>query len=109
MDFTGMKPVTITSSGVAAQGIFAGQEQAPISISQSTTASSGTFRLPTPATSDVTFQGKLAGGSYSGPIKADAFPSGGISGTWTCSGPAMSLTVPTPNGPTTLDLARVST
>jgi hypothetical protein len=100
-----MQPVTVTLGGVPDQGIFSGQEQAPITIHPSASSTSGTIEIPAAGTSNVTFTAKV-GGTYSTPIKANSFPSGGITGTWTCSGSNMSLTVATPNGPTTLTMTR---
>jgi hypothetical protein len=101
INFAGMQPVTITGT-ISGQGIFSGQEQASASFSQA-----GTFALPVKGTSNVTFAAKLGGqSSYSPPIKAGGFPTGGITGTYTCSSSALALTVPTPQGPTTVTLAR---
>jgi hypothetical protein len=101
INFTGMEPVTITGT-ISGQGIFLGQEEAPAAFSPS-----GTFALPGKGTSDVTFEAKLSGQtSYSPPIKAGGLPTGGISGTYTCSPATLALTVPTPQGPTTVTLAR---
>jgi hypothetical protein len=102
VDFTGMAPVAISGGAVSGQGIYAGQEQAPVSF-----APSGTLMLPTAGTGDVTFQSKLAAStSYSPPIKASGFPAGGITGTWACAGSKLSISVPTPYGPTTVNMSR---
>jgi hypothetical protein len=101
IDFSGMQPVIITGS-ISGQGIFLGREQAPASFSPS-----GTFTLPAQGTSNVTFEAKLGTqASYSAPIKAGGFPTGGISASYTCSAGSLTLTVPTPQGPTTVTLAR---
>jgi hypothetical protein len=102
IDFAGMKPVTISGGSVSGEGIYLGQEQAGVSF-----AASGTFSIPTKGTSNVTFEAKISGQStYSAPIKSDGFPTGGISGTYACSGSSLSLKVPTPQGTTTVTLAR---
>jgi hypothetical protein len=104
--FTGMQPVNINAGDIAGHGIYTGQESATASFPQSSTATSGTITISNPGPSDVTFQAKLGGGSYGTPISANSFPAAGLSGTWTCSGAQMTLTIPTPDGPTTWDLAR---
>jgi hypothetical protein len=105
-DFSGMQPIGISADGISGQGLYLGQEQAPFSA-RSTSASTGTFKLAPGGTGDVTFEAREGTGSYGTPIKASAFPASGVSGTWTCSGSSQgSVTVPTPNGPTTIDLAR---
>jgi hypothetical protein len=102
IDFAGMKPVTISGGSVSGEGIYLGQEQAGVTF-----APSGTFSIPTKGTSNVTFEAKIGGQStYSAPIKADGFPTGGISGTYECSGSSLTLKVPTPQGTTTVTLAR---
>jgi hypothetical protein len=100
-DFTGMQPVSIAGS-LSGQGLFTGAEEAPVTFSPS-----GTFTVVARGTSNVTFESKLASAaSYGTPIAANSFPSGGITGTYQCSGSTLSLKVPTPQGPTTLTLAR---
>ena len=100
-DFTGMLPVNVNGS-VSGQGLFTGSEEAPVTFSPS-----GTFTVVAKGTSNVTFESKLgSAGSYGTPIAANSFPSGGITGTYHCSGSALTLKVPTPRGPTTLTLAR---
>ena len=101
INFTGMQPVTIAGK-VSGQGIFLGQEQASATFSPS-----GNFALPDKGTSDVTFEAKFSSQTnYSPPIKAGGFPTGGITGTYTCASSTLALTVPTPQGPTTVTLAR---
>jgi hypothetical protein len=100
-DFSGMQPVNLTGS-VSGQGLFTGTEEAPVTFSPS-----GTFTVVAKGTSNVTFESKLASAaSYGTPIAANSFPSGGITGTYHCSGSTLTLKVPTPQGPTTLTLAR---
>ena len=102
IDFAGMKPVTISGGSISGEGIYLGEEQAGVSF-----APSGTFSIPTKGTSNVTFEAKLSGRStYSAPIKSDGFPTGGISGSYACSGTSLTLKVPTPQGTTTVTLAR---
>jgi hypothetical protein len=101
IDFTGMNPVNVTGS-ISGQGLFTGTEAAPVMFSPS-----GTFTVLAKGTSNVTFKSKLASAaSYSTPISANSFPSGGIIGTYNCSGSTLTLKVPTPQGPTTLTLTR---
>jgi len=101
VDFTGMQPVTLSGS-VEGQGIFSGSEQAPVTFSPS-----GTFTIVAKGTSNVTFESKFNGAaSFGDPIPANSFPSSGIHGSYRCSGSTLSLTVPTPQGPTTWTLAR---
>jgi hypothetical protein len=105
IDFTGMQPISFNQGGVAAQGIYAGQEHATF-LPRPVTSTSGTFALSA-GTSDVTFQGFQNGRSFGAPIKASGFPADGVNGTWVCSGSdTASLTVPTPDGPTTVSMAR---
>jgi hypothetical protein len=100
-DFTGMQPVNVTGS-VSGQGLFSGAEEAPVTFS-----SSGTFTVVAKGTSNVTFESKLANAAaYGTPVPANSFPSGGITGTYNCSPTTMILEVPTPQGPTTITLAR---
>jgi hypothetical protein len=100
-DFTGMQPVTFTGSP-SGQGLFTGSEEAPVTFSPS-----GTFTVVAKGTSNVTFESKLASAaSYGTPIPANSFPSGGLTGTYHCAGSTLTLKVPTPQGPTTLTLAR---
>ncbi len=101
INFTGMQPVTVAGT-VSGQGIYLGQEQAAATFSFS-----GTFALPVKGTGNVTFEAKFgAEANYSPPIQAGGFPTGGITGRYTCSGSTLTLTVPTPQGPTTVTLAR---
>jgi hypothetical protein len=100
-DFTGMQPVTFTGSP-SGQGLFTGSEEAPVTFSPS-----GAFTVVARGTSNVTFESKLASAaSYGTPIAANSFPSGGLTGTYRCAGSTLTLKVPTPQGPTTLTLAR---
>ena len=102
INYSGMKPVTLTGGSVSGEGIYLGQEQAGVSFTPS-----GTFSIPTKGTSDVMFEAKISGQtSYSAPIKADGFPTGGISGSYACSSSSLTLKVPTPQGTTTVTLAR---
>jgi hypothetical protein len=102
INFTGMNPVTVSGGSVGGQGIFLGQEQAAISF-----APSGTFSIPTKGTSNVTFEAKISGQpNYTAPVAADGFPTGGISGTYTCSASTLTLKASTPDGTTTFTLAR---
>jgi hypothetical protein len=101
IDFSGMKPVIISGGSVSGQGIYLGQEEAGVSF-----APSGTFSIPTKGTSDVTFEAKIGDQPYSAPIKASGFPTGGISGTYACTGSSLTLKVPTPQGTTTVALVR---
>jgi hypothetical protein len=105
VNFSGMQPVNINAGSISGQGTYAGQESATASFPPSSSATSGSISFSNPGPSDVTFTAKL-GGTSGAPIKVSNFPAGGISGTWTCSGAQMTLTVPTPDGPTTWDLAR---
>jgi hypothetical protein len=106
VDFSGMQPIGISADGISGQGLYLGHENAPFS-STSTSASTGTFKLTPGGTGDVNFESREGTGSYGTPIKASAFPASGISGTWNCSGSSQaSVTVPTPNGPTTIYLSR---
>ena len=55
----------------------------------------------------MTFEAKISGqANYSASIKAGGFPTGGISGSYVCSSSSLTLTVPTPQGTTTVTLAR---
>jgi hypothetical protein len=100
-DFTGMQPVSFAGPP-SGQGLFTGSEEAPVTFSPS-----GTFTVVAKGTSNVTFESKFAGAaSYGTPIAANSFPSGGITGTYHCSGSTLTLKVATPQGPTTLTLAR---
>jgi hypothetical protein len=100
-DFTGMQPVSFGGSP-SGQGLFTGTEEAPVTFSPS-----GTFTVVAKGTSNVTFESKLASStSYGTPIAANSFPSGGITGTYQCSGSTLTLKVPTPQGQTTMTLAR---
>jgi hypothetical protein len=100
-DFTGMQPVSFGGSP-SGQGLFTGTEEAPVTFSPS-----GTFTVVAKGTSNVTFESKLASStSYGTPIAVNSFPSGGITGTYQCSGSTLTLKVPTPQGPTTMTLAR---
>ncbi|MFZ0665425.1 MAG: hypothetical protein WAM97_06695 [Acidimicrobiales bacterium] len=101
IDFSGMKPVIISGGSVSGQGIYLGQEQAGVAF-----APSGTFSIPSKGTSNVTFEAKIGSQPYSAPIKADGFPTGGISGTYVCSASSLTLKVPTPQGTTTVALTR---
>ena len=102
VNFSGMKPVTLSGGSISGQGIYIGQEQAGVSFEPS-----GTFSIPNKGTSNVTFEAKISGQtSYSPPIKSSGFPTGGISGTYMCSGSSLTLKVPTPQGTTTVLLAR---
>jgi hypothetical protein len=101
INFSAMKPVTFSGGSVSGQAIYLGHEQAGVSF-----APSGTFSIPTKGTSDVTFESKVSGqANYSPPIKADGFPTGGISGSYACSASSLTLKVPTPQGTTTVVLA----
>jgi hypothetical protein len=100
-DFGAMQPVNVTGP-VSGEGLFTGTEEAPVRFSPS-----GTFTVVAKGTSNVTFESKLDNAaSYGTPIAANSFPSGGITGTYQCSGSTLTLKVPTPQGPTTLTLAR---
>jgi hypothetical protein len=101
INFSGMKPVNLSGGSVSGQGIYLGQEQAGVSF-----ASSGSFSIPTKGTSNVTFEAKIGSQPYSAPIKAGGFPTGGITGTYVCSSSSLTLKVPTPQGTTTVTLAR---
>jgi hypothetical protein len=101
INFSGMKPVNLSGGSVSGQGIYLGQEQAGVSF-----ASSGSFSIPAKGTSNVTFEAKIGSQPYSAPIKAGGFPTGGITGTYVCSSSSLTLKVPTPQGTTTVTLAR---
>ncbi len=102
INFAGMKPVTISGGSVSGQGIYLGQEQAGVSFTPS-----GTFSIPSKGTSNVTFEAKIGGQTtYSAPIKASGFPTGGISGSYVCSASSLTLKVPTPQGTTTVAMDR---
>jgi hypothetical protein len=104
LDFSGMQPVAFHQGSINGDGMFLGQESAGFSP-RATGPSTGAFTL-TPISSNVTFESKFNGGSYGAPIKADAFPPGGVSGSWTCSASSATLTVPSPHGPTTFALQK---
>ena len=106
LDFSAMQPVAFRQGAINGTGKFDGQEAAGFSP-HPTGATTGTFTL-TPQSSTVTFQSTI-NGHTTPPIKANSFPPGGGSGTWACPSPTMAtLTVPSPNGPTTLSLQRSS-
>ncbi len=98
-------PVT-TAPAPDGTGTFNGQESAGF-FPHFTGQTTGTFTL-TPQSSDVTFSA-TSGGYTEQPVKVDAFPPGGASGTWACQDPGTAtLTVSGPSGATTFDLKRTS-
>jgi hypothetical protein len=103
-NFSPMQPISFSGGSITGEGLFQGQEAAGFSP-HPTGTSTGTFTL-SPQSSNVTFESKAGAAGFGSPIKADALPAG-VTGSWTCTGAsAASLTVPTPQGPTTITLAR---
>ncbi len=103
LDFSRMPDASSRGAGT---GTFNGQESAGF-FPHFTGQTTGTFTL-TPQSSDVTFSA-TSGGYTEQPVKVDAFPPGGASGTWACQDPGTAtLTVSGPSGATTFDLKRTS-